>query len=54
MYQIQATVAMKQEQIRFELIGAAAAGLCFGTRSNPMSTHEDLIPEHTRTSHQDI
>ena len=30
---------------------AAAAGTCFGARSNAMSTHQDLIPEpHTRTS----
>ena len=51
MYQIQATVAMEQQQIRFDMIGTAAAGICFGTRSKAMSTHQDLTPEpHTRTS----
>jgi hypothetical protein len=39
-----------QDQIRLD-IGIAAAETCFGTRSNAMSTHQDLIPEtHTRTS----
>jgi hypothetical protein len=32
------------------MIGTAAAGICFGTRNNAMSTHQDLIPEpFTRT-----
>jgi hypothetical protein len=52
MYQVQATVAMEQQQIRFDIIKTAAAGTCFGTGSRAMSTHTDLItPEpHTRTS----
>ena len=50
MCQIQATVAMEQKQIRLDSSVTAAAGTCFGTRSNAMSTHQDLIPEpHTRT-----
>jgi hypothetical protein len=50
MCQIQATVAMEQKQIRLDIAVTAAAGTCFGTRSNAMSTHQDLIPEpHTRT-----
>ena len=46
MYQMQATVAMEQY-----IIGTAAAGTCFGTRSKAVSTHQGLITEpHTRTS----
>ena len=30
-----------------------AAGTCFGTRNNAMSTHQDFLPEsHTRTSNR--
>ena len=51
MRRIQATVAMEKQQIRVDIIATAAGGTCFGTRSNAMSTHQDLIPEpHTRTS----
>ena len=51
MCQIQATVAMEQKQIRLDIAVTAAAGTCFGTRSNAMSTHQDPIPEpRTRTS----
>ena len=46
MYQKQATVAMEQQQIWLDVIGAAEAGACFGTGSTAMSTHRDLIPEH--------
>ena len=50
MYQTQAAVAMEQEQIRSDFIGVAAARVCFGTRSNAVSSHQDLIPEpHSRT-----
>ena len=41
-----ATVAMEQQQIRLDTIGSVAAGICFGARSNALSTH--------RTSYQDI
>ena len=39
-----ATVAMEQQQM--DTIGCVAAGICFGARSNALSTH--------RTSYQDI
>jgi hypothetical protein len=41
-------VAMEQQQSRFNRIGTAAAGACCGTRSDAMSTHQDLIPGHLR------
>ena len=51
MYQIQATVTMEQRQIRLNILVTAAAGTCFGARSNAMSTYHDLKPElHTRAS----
>lgn len=50
MFEIQATVAMEQQQIRLHIIVIAEAATCSGTRSNAISTHQDLIPEpHTRT-----
>ena len=50
MNHIQAAAAMEQEQIKLSSIVTAAAGTCFGTRSNAMSTRQDRIPEpHTRT-----
>ena len=50
MFEIQATVAMEQQQIRLDIIVIAEAATCSGTRSNAISTHQDLIPEpHTRT-----
>ena len=53
MYEIQATVAMKQSQIRLDTTEtvAPAAGICLGARNSAIYTHLDLIPEpHTRTS----
>jgi hypothetical protein len=51
MGQIQATVAMNKQQSRLDSTEAATGGMCFGTRRNDMSIHQDLIPEpHTRTS----
>ena len=47
MCQIQATGAMEQQQIRLDIIASPAAGPCFGTRSNAMSTQ---TPGHLRTS----
>ena len=45
MCQIQATGAMEQQQIRLDIIASPAAGPCFGTRSNAMSTQ---TPGHLR------
>ena len=50
LYQIQAAVAMEQQQIRLDTISIAEAGPCFGTRSKAMFSHQDLTPEpHSRT-----
>jgi hypothetical protein len=50
MLQIQATIAMEQKQIRLNILVTAAAGTCFGTRSNAISSHhashQNLIPGH--------
>ena len=57
MYQIQAIAAMEQQWINVDAIVAAAAGTCFGARSNAMMlcilirTSYILVPElHTRAS----
>ena len=49
MYQIEATVGMEQH-ISLDIMVAAAEGNCLGTRSQAMSTHQDLKPEPHTTS----
>ena len=42
-----------KDQVKLDIIGTAAEGNCFGTRSNAMSTDQDLLPEpHSRTSNK--
>ena len=45
MHQVQASAAVEQQRIKLDIVANAAAGTCFGTSSNAVSTHQDLIPE---------